>query len=116
LNRFDEPRRYHYKEENAYPAQAEAGFGWEKLISDRMCRQFRADFGLHARIARFHNVYGLWGTSDGGRGKAPAAICREAIEAKVHGKHEIEIWGSGEQTRSFMFADDCIKGIQLITH
>ena len=104
------------KEEDAYPAQAEDGYGWEKLFSERMCRHFREDFGLYTRVARFHNVYGPWGTWDGGREKAPAAICRKVIEAKVHGKHEIEIWGSGEQTRSFMFTDDCVKGIQLITN
>jgi len=104
------------KEEDAYPAQAEDGYGWEKLFSERMCRHFREDFGLYTRVARFHNVYGPWGTWDGGREKAPAAICRKVIEAKVHGKHEIEIWGSGEQTRSFMFADDCVEGIQLITN
>jgi len=104
------------KEEDAYPAQAEDGYGWEKLFSERMCRHFREDFGLYTRVARFHNVYGPWGTWSGGREKAPAAICRKVIEAKVQGKHEIEIWGSGVQTRSFMFADDCIKGIQLITN
>jgi nucleoside-diphosphate-sugar epimerase len=103
------------KEEDAYPAQAEDGYGWEKLFSERMCRHFREDFGLYTRVARFHNVYGPWGTWFGGREKAPAAICRKVIEAKVSGKHEIEIWGSGVQTRSFMFADDCIKGIRLIT-
>jgi GDP-D-mannose 3',5'-epimerase len=102
------------KEEDAYPAQAEDGYGWEKLFSERMCRHFREDFGLYTRVARFHNVYGPWGTWDGGREKAPAAICRKVIEAKARGKHEIQIWGSGEQTRSFMFADDCVKGIQLI--
>ncbi len=100
------------KEEDAYPAQAEDGYGWEKLFSERMCRHFREDFGLYTRVARFHNVYGPWGTWFGGREKAPAAICRKVIEAKVNGTHEIEIWGSGEQTRSFMFADDCIKGIR----
>ena len=104
------------KEEDAYPAQAEDGYGWEKLFSERMCRHFREDLGLYTRVARFHNVYGPWGTWYGGREKAPAAICRKVIEAKVHGKHEIEIWGTGEQTRSFMFASDCIKGIQLITN
>jgi GDP-D-mannose 3',5'-epimerase len=103
------------KEEDAYPAQAEDGYGWEKLFSERMCRHFREDFGLHTRVARFHNVYGPWGTWFGGREKAPAAICRKVIEAKVRGTHEIEIWGTGVQTRSFMFADDCIKGIRLIT-
>jgi GDP-D-mannose 3', 5'-epimerase len=102
------------KEEDAYPALAEDGYGWEKLFSERMCRHFREDFGLETRVARFHNVYGPWGTWYGGREKAPAAICRKVIEAKRTGRHEIEIWGSGEQTRSFMFIDDCIKGIDLI--
>lgn len=102
------------KEEDAYPALAEDGYGWEKLFSERMCRHFREDFGLYSRVARFHNVYGPWGTWYGGREKAPAAICRKVIEAKISGKHEIEIWGSGNQTRSFMFIDDCIKGIDMI--
>jgi GDP-D-mannose 3', 5'-epimerase len=102
------------KEEDAYPALAEDGYGWEKLFSERMCRHFREDFELYTRVARFHNVYGPWGTWDGGREKAPAAICRKVIAAKVSGKHEIEIWGSGDQTRSFMYTEDCIKGIQLI--
>jgi GDP-D-mannose 3',5'-epimerase len=104
------------KEEDAYPAQPEDGYGWEKLFSERMCRHFREDFGLYTRVARFHNVYGPWGTWFGGREKAPAAICRKVIEAKTSGKHEIEIWGSGDQTRSFMYADDCIKGMDLIMH
>src|SRR5229473_1031959 len=108
---FEAPR---LKEADAYPALAEDGYGWEKLFSERMCRHFREDFGLYTRVARFHNVYGPWGTWDGGREKAPAAICRKVIAAKVSGKHEIEIWGSGEQTRSFMYTDDCIKGTQLI--
>jgi GDP-D-mannose 3', 5'-epimerase len=102
------------KEEDAYPALAEDGYGWEKLFSERMCRHFREDFGLYTRVARFHNVYGPWGTWFGGREKAPAAICRKVIEAKLSGKHEIEIWGSGNQTRSFMFIDDCTEGIQKI--
>ena len=101
-------------EEDAYPALAEDGYGWEKLFSERMCRHFREDFGLYTRVARFHNVYGPWGTWSGGREKAPAAICRKVIEAKLSGKHEIEIWGSGNQTRSFMFIDDCLRGIDLI--
>ena len=104
------------KEEDAYPALAEDGYGWEKLFSERMCRHFMEDFGLTTRVARFHNVYGPWGTWFGGREKAPAAICRKVIEAKVSGKHEIEIWGSGVQTRSFMFIDDCTDGIQKITN
>jgi nucleoside-diphosphate-sugar epimerase len=102
------------KESDAYPALAEDGYGWEKLFSERMCRHFMEDFGLRIRVARFHNVYGPWGTWFGGREKAPAAICRKVIEAKLAGKHEIEIWGNGHQTRSFMYIDDCIKGIGLI--
>ena len=102
------------KEEDAYPALAEDGYGWEKLFSERMCRHFREDFGLQTRVARFHNVYGPWGTWFGGREKAPAAICRKVIEAKISGNHSIEIWGSGNQTRSFMFIDDCTEGIQKI--
>jgi GDP-D-mannose 3',5'-epimerase len=102
------------KEEDAYPALAEDGYGWEKLFSERMCRHFREDFGLETRVARFHNVYGPLGTWDGGREKAPAAICRKVIEAKISKRHEISIWGSGNQTRSFMYIDDCLKGIQLI--
>ena len=102
------------REEDAYPALAEDGYGWEKLFSERMCRHFTEDFGLHTRVARFHNVYGPWGTWDGGREKAPAAICRKVIEAKLSGRHEIVIWGSGLQTRSFMYIDDCLKGIDLI--
>jgi nucleoside-diphosphate-sugar epimerase len=102
------------KEEDAYPAMAEDGYGWEKLFSERMCRHFHEDFGLDTRVARFHNVYGPFGTWDGGREKAPAAICRKVIQAKVSGKHEIEIWGDGTRTRSFMYIDDCIKGSELI--
>jgi GDP-D-mannose 3', 5'-epimerase len=102
------------KEEDAYPALAEDGYGWEKLFSERMCRHFREDFGIHTRVARFHNVYGPNGTWDGGREKAPAAICRKVALAKLSGKHEIEIWGTGNQTRSFMYIDDCVEGIQLI--
>ena len=102
------------KEEDAYPALAEDGYGWEKLFSERMCRHFREDFGLYTRVARFHNVFGPWGTWFGGREKAPAAICRKVIEAKLRGKHEIEIWGTGNQTRSFMYIDDCLQGIQKI--
>ena len=104
------------KESDAYPALAEDGYGWEKLFSERMCRHFREDFGLITRVARFHNVYGPHGTYDGGREKAPAAICRKIIEASVSGKKEITIWGDGHQTRSFMYIDDCIKGIQDIMY
>ena len=102
------------REEDAYPAMPEDGYGWEKLFSERMCRHFREDFGLHTRVARFHNVYGPWGTWFGGREKAPAAICRKVVEAKISGRHEIEIWGSGDQTRSFMYIDDCLKGVRMI--
>ncbi len=102
------------KEEDAYPALAEDGYGWEKLFSERMCHHFREDFGLQTRVARFHNAYGPHGTWDGGREKAPAAICRKVIEAKVSGRHEIMIWGTGSQTRSFMYIDDCVKGVELI--
>jgi nucleoside-diphosphate-sugar epimerase len=102
------------KESDAYPAMPEDGYGWEKLFSERMCRHFREDFGLETRIARYHNVYGPHGTYDGGREKAPAAICRKVIEAKLSGRHEIEIWGDGHQTRSFQYIDDCVKGTRMI--
>jgi nucleoside-diphosphate-sugar epimerase len=102
------------KEEDAYPALPEDGYGWEKLFGERMCRHFEEDYGLQCRVARFHNVYGPLGTYDGGREKAPAAICRKVIEAKMSGRHEIEIWGDGQQTRSFMYIDDCLKGTQMI--
>jgi nucleoside-diphosphate-sugar epimerase len=99
------------KESDAYPADPEDGYGWEKLFSERMCRHFHEDFGMEVRVARFHNVYGPFGTWEGGREKAPAAICRKVIEAKVGGEPTIEIWGDGEQTRSFMYIDDCIEGV-----
>jgi GDP-D-mannose 3', 5'-epimerase len=102
------------KEEDAYPAMPEDGYGWEKLFSERMCRHYREDFGMYTRVARYHNVYGPHGTYDGGREKAPAAICRKVIEAKLSGRHEIEIWGDGEQTRSFMYIDDCLYGTEAI--
>ena len=101
-------------ESDAYPADPEDGYGWEKLFSERMCRHFREDYGLETRVARYHNVYGPLGTWHGGREKAPAAICRKAIEAQLSGELEIEIWGNGEQTRSFMYIDDCIDGLQRI--
>jgi nucleoside-diphosphate-sugar epimerase len=104
------------REEDAYPAQPEDGYGWEKLFSERMCRHFREDFGVVTRVARYHNVYGPCGTWQGGREKAPAAICRKVIAAKLSGRHEIEIWGTGEQTRSFMYIDDCLEGTQLLMH
>ncbi len=102
------------KEEDAYPAMPEDGYGWEKLFSERMCRHFREDFGIVTRVARYHNVYGPHGTWTGGREKAPAAICRKVIESKLAGTHEIEIWGDGQQTRSFMYIEDCLKGTQAI--
>jgi GDP-D-mannose 3', 5'-epimerase len=104
------------KESDAYPAMAERGYGWEKLISEMFCQEYWSERGLKTFIARFHNVYGPWGTWDGGREKAPAAMCRKVIEARDSGKPEILIWGDGNQTRSFTFIDDCIKGIDLITH
>ncbi len=104
------------RECDAYPALPEDGYGWEKLFSERMCRHFEQDFGLVCRVARYHNVYGPWGTWSGGREKAPAAICRKVIEAKRSGRHEITIWGNGEQTRSFMFIEDCLEGTQRIMH
>lgn len=111
-----DPRVTALKEADAYPALPEDGYGWEKLFSERMCRHFREDFGLKTRVARFHNVYGPNGTWEGGREKAPAAMCRKVIAAKLTGKHEIEIWGDGTQTRSFMYVDDCVKGIKTLTH
>lgn len=102
------------REVDAYPAMPEDGYGWEKLFGERMCRHFREDFGLCTRSARYHNVYGPQGTYRGGREKAPAAICRKVIEAKRSGEHTIEIWGDGEQTRSFMYIDDCVKGTQMV--
>ena len=99
------------KETDAYPAMAERGYGWEKLVSEMFCEEYHAERGMNTAIARFHNVYGPNGTWDGGREKAPAAICRKVIEAKDNGKHQITIWGDGHQTRSFMYIDDCTKGI-----
>ncbi len=104
------------KESDAYPAMPEDGYGWEKLFSERMCRHFLEDFGIKTRVARYHNVYGPEGTWDGGREKAPAAVCRKVIQAKLSGNHQIEIWGDGKQTRSFMYIDDCIKGTQMLLH
>jgi len=102
------------KEMDAYPAMPEDGYGWEKLFSERMCRHFYEDYGLETRVARYHNVYGPMGTFDGGREKAPAALCRKIIIAKNTGEKKIDVWGDGEQTRSFMFIDDCIKGTKRI--
>ena len=102
------------READAYPATPEDGYGWEKLFSERMCRHFLEDFGLQTRVARYHNVYGSHGAWTGGREKAPAAICRKVAEAQLAGVDEIEIWGDGQQTRSFMYIDDCLEGTQLI--
>jgi nucleoside-diphosphate-sugar epimerase len=102
------------KEADAYPAMPEDGYGWEKLFSERMCRHFREDFAIATRVGRYHNVYGPFGTWDGGREKAPAAISRKVAMAALSGKHEIEIWGDGRQTRSFMYIDDCLKGTKML--
>jgi nucleoside-diphosphate-sugar epimerase len=104
------------KESDAYPAMAERGYGWEKLMSEMFCQEYWAERGFETHIARFHNVYGPWGTWDGGREKAPAAICRKVIEAKDTGSRDITIWGDGHQTRSFMYIDDCTQGIDMIMH
>jgi GDP-D-mannose 3', 5'-epimerase len=103
------------KEEYAYPAMPEDGYGWEKLFGERMCRHFMEDYGVSVRVPRFHNVYGPWGTYAGGREKAPAAICRKVVEAQLDGSNAIEIWGDGEQTRSFTYIDDTIDGIFRLT-
>ena len=102
------------KESDAYPAMPEDGYGWEKLFSERMCKHFEEDFGMQVRVVRFHNVYGPEGTWRGGREKAPAALCRKIIEAKKSDNLKIEVWGDGEQTRSFMYIDDCITGLDKI--
>lgn len=102
------------KEADAYPATPEDGYGWEKLFSERMCRHFSEEYGISVRIARYHNVYGPNGTFCGGREKAPAALCRKVIEAKLLGTNTIEIWGDGNQTRSFQYIDDCITGTRLL--
>jgi GDP-D-mannose 3',5'-epimerase len=102
------------KESDAYPADPEDGYGWEKLFSERMARHFREDFGIETRVARYHNVYGPEGTFEGGREKAPAALSRKIAEAKLSGNHVIDVWGDGEQSRSFMFIDDCVRGTKEI--
>ena len=102
------------KEDDAYPAEPEDGYGWEKLFSERMCRHFTEDFGLETRVVRYHNVYGPLGTYDGGREKAPAAMCRKIAEAKMKNIKEIEVWGDGQQTRSFMYINDCIEGTKKL--
>jgi len=111
-----DPNSRALKESDAYPAMAERGYGWEKLMSEMFCQEYWAERGLKTAIARFHNVYGPYGTWDGGREKAPAAICRKVIEAKDHASDEIVIWGDGHQTRSFMYIDDCTEGIDMIMH
>jgi nucleoside-diphosphate-sugar epimerase len=103
------------REQDAYPAMPEDGYGWEKLFTERMCRHFAEDFGLETRVGRYHNVYGPFGTYDGGREKAPAAICRKVAMAKISGSKEIEIWGDGNQTRSFTYIDDCVEGTLRLT-
>jgi GDP-D-mannose 3', 5'-epimerase len=111
-----DPKVRALKESDAYPAMAERGYGWEKLMSEMFCQEYWAERGLKTAIARFHNVYGPWGTWDGGREKAPAAVCRKVIQAMDSGDHSITIWGDGQQTRSFMFIDDCTSGIDKIMH
>jgi len=111
-----DPHARALKESDAYPAMAERGYGWEKLMSEMFCQEYWAERGQKTAIARFHNVYGPNGTWDGGREKAPAALCRKVIEAKDSGKYEIDIWGDGTQTRSFMYIDDCVQGIDMIMH
>jgi len=111
-----DPKVRALKESDAYPAMAERGYGWEKLMSEIFCQEYWAERGLRTFIARFHNVYGPHGTWDGGREKAPAAICRKVVEATDSGSGQIEIWGDGTQTRSFMYIADCVKGIDTITH
>ena len=102
------------KEEDAYPAQPQDAYGWEKLITERLCAHYRDDYGIETRIVRFHNIFGPLGTWDGGREKAPAAMCRKVAKAKLTGVREIEIWGDGEQTRSFCYIDDCLDGLSRL--
>jgi nucleoside-diphosphate-sugar epimerase len=102
------------REEDAYPAQPQDAYGWEKLITERLCTHYREDYGIETRIVRFHNIFGPKGTWEGGREKAPAAMCRKIANAKLTGNHEIEIWGDGEQTRSFCYIDDCVLGIHKL--
>ena len=109
------PEVYGLNEADAYPAMPEDGYGWEKLFSERMAGHFGEDFDLATRVARYHNIYGPLGTYDGGREKAPAAICRKVAAAVLSGNHEIEIWGDGEQTRSFTYIDDCVEGTLRLT-
>ncbi|HXR06775.1 MAG TPA: NAD-dependent epimerase/dehydratase family protein [Candidatus Acidoferrum sp.] len=111
-----DPKVRALKESDAYPAMAERGYGWEKLFSEMVCQEYWEERGLKTAIARFHNVYGAHGTWDGGREKAPAALCRKVIEAMDGGRKQITIWGTGEQTRSFMYIEDCVEGIDKIMH
>lgn len=104
------------KESDAYPAEPQDAYGWEKLITEQLCMHYRRDYGLETRIVRFHNIFGPYGTWEGGREKAPAALCRKIAKAKLTGCDEIEIWGDGEQTRSFCYIDDCIRGIDKLMH
>jgi len=102
------------REEDAYPAQPQDAYGWEKLVTERLCQHYQEDYGLETRVVRFHNIFGPRGTWDGGREKAPAALSRKIATAKLSGAHEIEIWGDGEQTRSFCYIDDCVTGLYLL--
>jgi nucleoside-diphosphate-sugar epimerase len=111
-----DPKVRALKESDAYPAMAERGYGWEKLFSEMVCQEYRAERGFQTFIARFHNVYGPHGTWDGGREKAPAALCRKVLEARDNGSFAVEVWGDGSQTRSFQFIDDCVEGIDMIMH
>jgi len=111
-----DPKIRGLKESDAFPAMSERGYGWEKLISEMFCQEYWAERGMMTFIGRFHNVYGPWGTWDGGREKAPAALCRKVIQAIDDGTHTIKIWGDGTRTRSYQYIDDCIKGIDMITH
>ena len=104
------------KEEDAYPAQPQDAYGWEKLITEHLCTHYRAEYGMETRIVRFHNIFGPLGTWEGGREKAPAAMCRKVAIAEQTGDHRIEIWGDGEQTRSFCYIDDCVEGIYKLMH
>ncbi|MHB8467855.1 MAG: NAD-dependent epimerase/dehydratase family protein, partial [Acidimicrobiales bacterium] len=110
----DSPEVLPLREQDAYPANPEDGYGWEKLFSERLCRHFLEDYGLQTRVARFHNIYGPAGEFTGGREKAPAAICRKVIAAKLSGSETIEIWGDGKQTRTFTYIDDCVSGTLLV--
>jgi nucleoside-diphosphate-sugar epimerase len=112
----EDPHCRALKETDAYPAYAERGYGWEKLMSEMFCQEYTAERGMRTAIARFHNVYGPWGTWEGGREKAPAALCRKVIEAKDLGFGTLEVWGDGTQARSFMYIDDCVRGIDKIMH